>query len=120
MTSDNRRLHDKLLIRKFDGWGPMNYGTSRSGIIKFWNSKCFKYGGVPPVIPMVGVGRVGVDGQWGFWDTHKHLLTSTPVDGVAFFFGNGAKSMMLEGNEAHPPLVKCAEELNQIWNKREG
>jgi len=115
VTSDGRRLHDAPLINLFDAWCPMNYGTSAAGIEKYWNDKCFKYRNRLPdlqVIPMLGVGRVDKDGStWGFWATHKKLLTTTPVNGVSFYFGNGAKSQMLVGNKKHPALIACVQDL---------
>lgn len=115
-TSDGRILHDQALIAKFDFWSPMNYGTDRHTIERFWNSKNFKYKGLP-IVPMVGVGRVDKSGNvWGFWDTHKTLLLSKPgVDGVNWFFGNGAKDNMLKAHKDHPALVDCAVELRKLW-----
>lgn len=115
-TSDGRPLHDQALIDKFDFWSAMNYGTDRITIDKFWKQKNFKYRNVP-TIPMIGVGRVDKSGKtWGFWDTHETLLLARPeVDGVNWFFGNGAKPHMLAGHKDHPPLVECAARLRKMW-----
>ena len=116
-TSDGRLLHDTAMLKRFDFWSPMNYGTDRPSIEHHWKNKCFKYPEAT-VIPMIGVGRVDKSGNtWGFWDLHKRLLLARPeVHGVNWFFGNGAKSQMLEGNPHHAPLVTCAKELRQAWD----
>ncbi len=119
-TSDGRRLHDAEMMRLFDFWCPMNYGITGGGVEDHWLSKCFKYrktNPALPVVPMIGVGRVDAQGNvWGHWPTHKRLLLSRPeVQGVNWFFGNGASPQMLVGNPSHPPLVQCAAELREAW-----
>jgi hypothetical protein len=115
VTGDGRRLHDAPLISLFDAWCPMNYGTTAEKIEENWEGKCFKYSRRLPdlrVIPMLGVGRIDDKGKtWGFWSTHRRLLTSTPVSGVSFYFGNGAKPQMLIGNKKHPALLSCVQDL---------
>lgn len=114
-----RLLHDATLIGLFDIWSPMNYATSESTLRKHWDSKCFKYERARPripVIPTIGVGRVDASGAtWGDWDPTLELLERTPVDGVNFFFGNGAKPQMLVGNPRHRALVKAVPELRAYW-----
>ena len=114
-----RVLHDAIMIKLFDIWSPMNYGTDPRSIEHFWSTKCFKYlKPCPrtPVIPTVGVGRVDKSGAvWGDWEDLRTLLLTTPVDGVNFFFGNGAKAQMLEGNPRHAPLVQAAVQLRKDW-----
>jgi hypothetical protein len=121
-TSDGRKLHDTALIKQYDAWNPMNHGTSRSTIATYWGpdkrpayNKCFRYRGTIPdlkVIPQIGVGRIDKEGKvWGFWDTYKKLLLTTPVDGVDFYFGNGAMPRMLNDHAQFHALVHCAEDL---------
>lgn len=113
-----RRLHDALMMRLFDIWAPMNYGTSSDTVEKHWNRKCFKYRTLQRlrVVPMIGVGRIDKSGHtWGDWDTHLHLLLSTPVDGVNFYFGNGARNQMFKGNARHKALIEAVPELKTEW-----
>lgn len=114
-----RLLHDATMMRLFDIWSPMNYATSPGTLKACWNEKCFKYAALKPhtaVIPTIGVGRVDDSGAtWGDWDPTLFLLETTPVDGVNFFFGNGAKPQMLVGNPRHKALVKAVPELAAQW-----
>ncbi len=114
-----RLLHDQALIKRFDIWSPMNYAIHPSTLKAHWNAKCFKYDNTRPrvpVIPTIGVGRVDASGAtWGDWDPTLELLETTPVDGVNFFFGNGARPQMLVGNDRHRPLVKAVPELRAYW-----
>lgn len=114
-TSDGRPFHDAALIKRFDFWSAMNYGTDPHTIERFWNQKNYKYPTGPAVVPMLGVGRIDKSGNtWGFWNTHKDLILRPPgVAGVNWFFGNGAKSQMLQGHEKHPALVECARQLRE-------
>lgn len=114
-TSKGVKLHDAALIDQFDGWCPMNYGTDRRTIEKHWVSKNFKYPSVRQIVPMVGVGRVDKDGRiWGFWqDRHGvsglySLLQKYPVDGVNFYFGNGARPRLLGEHSEHISIVDAA------------
>lgn len=122
-TSDRRKLHDYALMKQFDAWNPQNHGTSRAPIARYWDSKCFKYKKSLPsllTIPMIGVGRVDSDGAvWGFWDTYKKLLRDTEVDGVDFYFGNGAGPRMLGYLPHFPSLLEAVEELrsDRRWNR---
>lgn len=121
-SSDGKLLHDEALIKKFDVWCPMNYGTSRSVIEKYWDEKNYKYLKTGTAIyPMVGVGRIDKDGDvWGFWsDSANHkglksLLRSSPLSGLCFYFGNGAKGHMFSGHAQHPALVDVIEEIRVI------
>jgi len=120
-TSDGRKLHDADMMKLFDFWCPMNYGIRGADVEDHWLSKCFKYkktNPALPIVPMIGVGRKDAQGNvWGHWHTHKRLLLSRPeVQGVSWFFGNGAKMQMLEGHAEHPALVKCAAELREAWS----
>lgn len=115
VTSTGIKLHDATLIGMFDGWCPMNYGTDRRTIEKFWVTKNFKYTTARAIVPMVGVGRVDKSGKiWGFWQDRGgvkglySLLQMRPVDGVNFFFGNGAKERLLGEHSEHIALVDAA------------
>ena len=114
-ATGGRLLHDPTLIRQFDIWSPMNYATSVATLREYWQAKCFKYVQLQsrvPVIPTIGVGRVDASGAtWGDWEPTLDLLIRTNVDGVNFFFGNGAKPQMLIGNKRHQALVKCVPDL---------
>ena len=118
-ATGSRLLHDPALIRMFDAWSPMNYATSPQTLKDYWDLKCFKYRQLQaqvPVIPTIGVGRVDASGAtWGDWDPTFDLLTRSGVNGVNFFFGNGAKPQMLVGNKRHKALIKCVPELRAAW-----
>lgn len=121
-SSDGKLLHDADLIRKFDIWCPMNYGTSRRVIERFWKEKNYKYITTgKSVYPMVGVGRRDSEGNvWGFWSDAadgkglRTLLRESAVNGLCFFFGNGAKEQMFNGHAQHPALVDVIEEIRVI------
>lgn len=114
-TSDRRKLHDAELIRAFDVWAPMIYGTDRGAIKKTFPNKLLKYPGVTPYIcPMLGVGRKDKDGTtWGFWDVHEEMLRQHNVDEFAWFFGNGASGQYYDGHRDHPALVTLARNMHE-------
>lgn len=122
-TSDRRKLHDVKLMRQFDGWNPQIHGTTPSTILDTWDGKAFKYKASLPdqdVYPMTGVGRVDKDGKrWGFWREYKKKLLETDVDGVDFYFGNGAKQRMYGTLPHFPSLLDCVDELrcDRRWNR---
>jgi hypothetical protein len=122
-TSDRRKLHDSSLMKQFDGWNPQIHGTAPSNILDTWDVKAFKYKKtVPelPSIPMIGVGRVDSEGKrWGFWAAYKKKILDTEIDGVDFYFGNGAKHRMLQTLPHFPALVECVDELrcDRRWNR---
>lgn len=123
-NSRHMLLHDAKLMRMFDIWSPMNYGTSRAVIAKHWDEKVYKYVDLEhlDIYPMVGVGRIDSKGKiWGFWSDgtrwpglHSLLLNSKGIDGVCFFLGNGAGEQLLLGNKYHPPLVRVADEITHM------
>lgn len=126
-NSRHLKLHDKVLMKMFDIWAPMNYGTSRAAIAEHWAAKVYKYSMLDhlEIYPMVGVGRIDKDGKvWGFWSDGsdgpglRTLLLNSNIDGVCFFFGNGAKEQLLVGNMYHPALVRVADEITHMLGDR--
>lgn len=114
-TSDGRKLHDAYMIRGFNGWCPMIYGTSAANIVRGFDVKLAKYSTTTPNtkrIPMIGVGRIDEQGAvWGYWRETFKAIQRHRCEEVAFFFGNGAKSRYFGSHKDHPALVLCAKEL---------
>jgi len=123
-NSEGRILHDAALIKQFDIWCPMNYGTDANSIARWWERKNFRYKGIK-VYPMVGVGRVDKEGKkWGFWETPqgtglRQLIDKTHdrIDGICYFFGNGARQNMIESFDHHPSLIQVTEYLRKKWDR---
>lgn len=119
-TSDGRTLHTPQIAALFDIWSPMNYTTTVTGLAKHWARKCYLYKRSTPrlrVLPMVGVGRVAKDGKiWGFWDALYSLFADecANIEGLNFFFGNGARDQLLKGHPAHPALRVCVPALREV------
>jgi hypothetical protein len=116
-TSDGRPLLTAEVLRKFDGFAPMNYGTSPKTIAKKFRSRRARARELGiDYAPMVGTGRVSNTGQvWGFANpTGGHpglleLIAEDPPELVAFWYGAGSKDMLMQGSQANPSLINVAK-----------
>lgn len=111
-NSDGRKLHDRELIKQFDYWVPMCY----AGIAKHWRTKVDKYD--IPRMPMIGVGRIDKEGVvWGNWKETLEMIPKYPIEGICFYFGNGAKPHFMQGHSLHPSVIDCVAQLRHMWDE---
>lgn len=97
-TKDNRKLHDRDLIKTFHAWVPMIYGALEDEKFGFV-AKLDKYNIEGQLkIPMLYAGRYDKDGKFigQDWKVQKKLLLAYKPVECAWYFGNGSKSRWAE------------------------
>lgn len=116
-TADGRPALTPALLARFDAFGPMNYGTKRSTPAKKYRERSAraKAAGVE-FAPMHGTGRVAKNGAvWGFNsgpDGLLELVAEDPPKYLAFWYGPGSESMLVQGSSANPSLSATLQAMH--------
>ena len=121
-TSDGRPLLTPEVLSKFDAFGPMNYGTTRTTVANKYQKRAARARALGiGYAPMHGTGRVSPSGAvWGFADSGPSgsglidLVAADPPDYLAFWYGEGSREMLTQGSSANPSLSQLAGELHRV------
>lgn len=107
------------VIRRYDGFEPMLYGTHPSTIARKW-TRHLGSAWLPPDKrrAMVGTGRMAPNGQvWGFLrrhDGHPGLLDiAQRIRPASINFFRSIEQMLSDGNKVNPPLWEQVALLRQ-------
>ena len=109
-----RPLTTDRILEACDGFAPQLYGTRARTIRRKWRSRVRRVPAGSLWAPMTGSGRIDSRRRvWGFHKDLPALVQQTEPEFLAFYFGHGASSMLLQGNGRNRAVVDVVRELRK-------